>query len=62
MAGIKGKKWSNVIKLDDVAMSVDDLTEQMLLANKLRAAEILHQQEAMATDDYQKFLWQVFKW
>lgn len=65
MAGIIGMNWGvrkKDLKLDEVAMSLDDLTEQILLANKLTAAAILHQQGALETEKYHEFLTDIYKW
>lgn len=65
MLSIIGKKKDNSwkdLKLDEVAMSLDDLTEQILLANKLTAAAILHQQGALETEEYHEFLTDIYKW
>lgn len=60
MAGIAGMKW-DTREFNDVASSLDDLTKQLMLANQMNAADILHRQKVIDTADYQEFLLKVFR-
>lgn len=61
MAGIMGKKVETY-RLNDVALAIDDLTEQLLLTNKMNAMAILHQQGVMPAEKYHEFLQKVCLW
>lgn len=60
--GIIGMKWgTRKEETFTVTESLDSLTQQLLLANKMNAADILHRQDALTTEDYHEFLFEVLQ-